>query len=110
MKQFIKILLLMIMCTISWYGGALSQSNYTPLPEISYVEQTVVEQEPSIEELPEESPEEISEQKEEIVYVTQTGEKYHVYGCRYLKKSCIETNLSDAVHYYSPCARCHPPR
>ena len=44
-----------------------------------------------------------------VVYVTETGTKYHVDGCRYLKKSKIEKNLADAVaEGYEPCSKCHP--
>ena len=51
-----------------------------------------------------------SENKEVIVYVTKTGEKYHTGGCRYLSKSKIAINLSDAKKRYGPCSVCNPPR
>lgn len=42
-----------------------------------------------------------------IVYITNTGSKYHNYGCRYLK-SCIESTYMDAVNAgYTPCSVCH---
>jgi len=42
-----------------------------------------------------------------IVYITKTGEKYHVAGCRYLKKSCIEITLSNAKNQgYTACSVC----
>lgn len=45
----------------------------------------------------------------EIVYITQTGEKYHRAGCRYLKESCIEISMSDALAQgYEPCKVCDP--
>lgn len=45
-----------------------------------------------------------------IVYVTDTGEKYHSYGCGYLKSSHSIT-LQEAVDRgYTPCSRCSPPR
>lgn len=45
----------------------------------------------------------------QVVYVTNTGEKYHRAGCRYLK-STIETTLGDAVAAgYEPCKVCNPP-
>ena len=45
-----------------------------------------------------------------IVYITNTGEKYHSYGCQYLRKSCIEITLSSAVSSgYGRCSKCHPP-
>lgn len=45
-----------------------------------------------------------------IVYVTNTGEKYHSYGCQYLRKSCISISLSSAVASgYTRCSKCNPP-
>ena len=47
----------------------------------------------------------------EIVYITRTGECYHMGNCGYLRKSKIEITLSDAVSRgYRPCSRCNPPR
>jgi len=43
------------------------------------------------------------------VYVTDTGTKYHVAGCRYLSKSKIPISLQDAKLNYGPCGVCHPP-
>lgn len=44
------------------------------------------------------------------VYVTNTGSKYHRYGCRYLSRSCNSISLQNAVDYgYSPCSVCDPP-
>lgn len=46
---------------------------------------------------------------ETIVYITKTGFKYHRIGCRYLSKSIIPINLSDAkLKAYSPCSVCNP--
>lgn len=46
----------------------------------------------------------------QTVYITNTGEKYHVQTCRYLKKSCIAVDLSSAVNDgYTPCSVCKPP-
>ena len=45
-----------------------------------------------------------------MVYITRTGECYHMGTCSYLK-SKIETTLADAVAQgYRPCSRCHPPK
>lgn len=45
----------------------------------------------------------------QTVYITNTGEKYHRDGCRYLK-SRIETTLGAAVAQgYEPCKVCNPP-
>ena len=46
--------------------------------------------------------------KEQIVYVTRTGAKYHTESCRYLRKSKIPMNLSDAKASYDPCKVCDP--
>ena len=44
-----------------------------------------------------------------IVYVTNTGSKYHVRSCGYLKSSS-EICLEDAIiEGYTPCSRCAPP-
>ncbi|MBW8384145.1 MAG: hypothetical protein K0M69_16695 [Youngiibacter sp.] len=44
-----------------------------------------------------------------IVYITETGEKYHKGSCRFLSKSKIEISLEDAVkNGYEPCSVCKP--
>lgn len=45
-----------------------------------------------------------------IVYITNTGSKYHTSGCRTLKKSKIEKHLSEVKGNYDPCGICSPPR
>ena len=46
-----------------------------------------------------------------IVYRTRTGERYHRDGCSYLRSSCIELTLREAVERgLRPCSRCSPPR
>ncbi len=49
------------------------------------------------------------EQTQTIVYVTNTGSKYHRSGCRHLDDSKIEMTLEEAKRYYEPCGTCHPP-
>ena len=44
------------------------------------------------------------------VYVTRTGKKYHLDGCRSLSKSKIPISLAEAKQKYSPCSRCNPPQ
>lgn len=45
------------------------------------------------------------------VYVTNTGEKYHRWGCQYLWNSSIAVTLDYALASgYTPCSRCNPPR
>ncbi len=44
---------------------------------------------------------------ETTVYVTNTGTKYHRYGCQYLRQSCIEKTLSEAqAEGYGACSVC----
>jgi len=44
-----------------------------------------------------------------VVYITNTGEKYHQYHCQYLLQSKIPVTLSDAVRMgYEPCSVCRP--
>ncbi len=125
MKKSVKILLLALMCLISWYGGYLHATNDLPPVETLYVSN-----EPESFDLDdtladhtddfftayteytnkEQIPSDMHESATEPVYVTYTGKKYHTYGCRYLNKSCIETTLDDANNFYEPCSRCHPPR
>jgi hypothetical protein len=45
----------------------------------------------------------------QTVYKTKTGDKYHAFGCRYLKKSCIAISIEDAKKEgLSACSRCSP--
>jgi hypothetical protein len=44
------------------------------------------------------------------VYITKTGEKYHISSCASLRKSKIAISLGDAVaRGYGRCQRCRPP-
>lgn len=46
----------------------------------------------------------------QTVYITNTGAKYHKEGCRYLSKSKVAINLSDAISQgYGACKVCKPP-
>ena len=45
-----------------------------------------------------------------IVYITNTGGKYHRAGCRFLKQSQIEKHLSEVKGSYGPCGVCNPPQ
>lgn len=45
-----------------------------------------------------------------MVYVTDYGEKYHSYGCQYLRESCHGMTLYKARQAgYTPCSVCDPP-
>lgn len=44
------------------------------------------------------------------VYITDTGERYHRSGCRYLRKSRIAISLEEAkAGGFTPCLVCKPP-
>ena len=44
----------------------------------------------------------------EVVYRTETGERYHRKGCTHLSESCIEVTLEQAVQAgLTPCGTCH---
>jgi competence protein ComEC len=38
-----------------------------------------------------------SDQKEEVVYITKTGKKYHRAGCRYLKHSHLKVSKEETI-------------
>lgn len=45
-----------------------------------------------------------------IVFVTDTGTKYHRDGCQYLNMSKHQMELQQAINQgYTPCSVCHPP-
>jgi endonuclease YncB( thermonuclease family) len=45
-----------------------------------------------------------------LVYITETGAKYHQEDCRYLERSKIPILLSKAASIgYEPCGHCNPP-
>lgn len=47
--------------------------------------------------------------KEQVVYVTKTGKKYHKSSCHYLKRSKIKTSKSKAQKQgYTACKVCKP--
>ncbi len=47
--------------------------------------------------------------KKDLVHITNTGTKYHRAGCRYLSKSDIPIEQSDAIERgYEPCKVCKP--
>lgn len=57
------------------------------------------------------TPAQASQKKEQTVYVTKTGGKYHSAGCQYLSKSKISIPLVDAKGGgYDPCSKCDPTR
>jgi micrococcal nuclease len=46
---------------------------------------------------------------DEVVYVTKTGTRYHLAGCRALAKSATALRLAEVGTRYQPCGVCHPP-
>jgi hypothetical protein len=45
-----------------------------------------------------------------VVYITDTGTKYHRDGCQYLSQSKIQSTLGDACQKgFGPCSVCKPP-
>ena len=56
------------------------------------------------------APHQQEQTKEQTVYVTKTGKKYHRATCRYLSRSKISISLKDAkAKGYTPCSVCKPP-
>jgi endonuclease G len=48
--------------------------------------------------------------RDTVVYITNTGEKYHTERCASVKNSKISISLGEAVSKgYDPCKRCKPP-
>lgn len=52
---------------------------------------------------------ETQENSDPIVYITNSGDKYHTGSCRFVKKSKIEKHLSEVKSSYGPCGVCNPP-
>lgn len=52
-----------------------------------------------------------TQSKEQTVYITNTGKKYHTAACRYLSHSKISISLKNAkAKGYAPCSVCRPPQ
>lgn len=50
-----------------------------------------------------------SEDASDVVYITNTGTKYHRNWCSYLSSSKKAITINDAINKgYSPCSRCSP--
>ncbi len=45
-----------------------------------------------------------------VVYIAETGKKYHTAGCQHVRKSRIAIALVKARRSHTPCKRCSPPR
>ena len=58
---------------------------------------------------PSPAPQQQQQTKEQTVYITRTGKKYHRATCRYLSRSKIATSLRDAkANGYTACSVCRP--
>lgn len=89
-----------------------TKSPESEIPVDSEPEQTDKAPEPEQPAAPEEAVAAVDEEEEVevIVYITDTGTKYHRGSCRHLKKSKIETTLEKAkAQGYEPCGTCDPP-
>jgi competence protein ComEC len=57
------------------------------------------------------SPPAKTQTKQQTVYITNTGKKYHTATCRYLSHSKIPISLKDAkAQGYTACSVCKPPQ
>ena len=57
------------------------------------------------------APQQQGQAKEQIVYATKTGKKYHRATCQYLSKSKIPISLKDAkAQGLTTCSVCKPPQ
>lgn len=46
---------------------------------------------------------------DEVVYITNSGSRYHTATCRWVSDSCIEISLETAISRgYTPCGTCNP--
>lgn len=55
------------------------------------------------------APQQRTQNKEQTVYITRTGRKYHRAGCRYLAHGSVPISLKDAqARGYEPCKVCRP--
>lgn len=79
--------------SVTWQTGATPPKAQPQEPEQAVVDQGTTDQSAGI-----------------TVYITNSGEKYHLDGCSSLRKSKIPTTLEDAkAQGYEPCKRCNPP-
>jgi hypothetical protein len=57
------------------------------------------------------APQQQAQNKEQTVYATRTGKKYHRATCRYLSKSKTPVSLKDAkAQGLTACSVCRPPQ
>jgi hypothetical protein len=57
------------------------------------------------------APKRAEQPKEQTVFTTRTGKRYHRANCRYLARSKFPINLREAQRQgYTPCKVCRPSR
>ena len=76
--------------------------------------QTLIDTNSHVREFRESAYERLTDTNEGDVYITPSGEKYHIYGCSNLKKAkqnstlkCVERDDAEDVGY-TPCRTCKP--
>ncbi len=91
-------------------GAATAGDDYKPAEETVVAPPSTPRRgdPPSTRETPRESVG--GETREETVYITRTGQKYHREGCQYLRRSRIPVALGSARQRYTPCSVCRPPK
>lgn len=100
-KQLILLSVLLVLLTCFIVDISYDGRTSTPITENNYTannENIIIYTE-----------EEINKHNE--IYKTETGEKYHLEDCRYLRKSKFATTLSEAkAAGLGPCSVCNPPK
>ena len=100
MKKIIACAFVYIITIATAFSIGMEYERFTtipPKPEIVYIEKPVVQEV------------EKSDISNEIVYVTDTGKRYHESDCPYLR-SRKEMRLAIAKTAYTPCGKCLPIR
>lgn len=89
MRRLFTIVLFLVASLVATTPQLAVQAHSSGLPQASYVSQR--------------------NKVEQTVYITRTGERYHLGGCRYLRQSKIAIKKSDAIaRGYTPCKVCRP--
>ncbi len=103
MIKFIKILLLVLACTISWYCGELSQPSPISKPRTT-VEVKTYDYNTT-------TPQIAPKEGDSVVYVTKGGdERYHQLDCPRLKRIYMTTPKGAEDANYKYCYYCNPPK
>ena len=81
----------------------------TPVPTLEQTPEKTQKKQQQATQKPKKTQSTKTEDKTGTVYITDTGDKYHRSGCRYLKKSKHAISLSNAkAQGYTPCSVCKP--